>query len=541
MKRRISPNDCKSMFSDKLNSLSMKELGIELKHFAIGTAPECPSYLVNQEELKKLLIEKFANFFDSARSQGLEMIFLKSNYGNGKSHFIRTIHTFLNNYENVLAKKVSLKQEKTDLKIKILEGIGQKVIKDSATFFVNAATEKSLTAEKEAILLTLGEEHDINSVLSELLFQAARSEEISKQAQAIAILKGNYLNTYLKTFNLKHSDLNSEFYFNVIKLICDYLYESEYYLVIVFDEYEHVYSWKDAQARKLFFGDIKLFTDSIDTYKNLFFVFAESQSVDNNPETSDDPAYVSRKKARTFQIESISSEAEVIKLFKMIKSRYEKYYELSLDEYTEEILEAINDDPQLKANSSYRTYTQVIMRWLDHFRNSPPKVKKNKKYISKVVSEKDGKVEKDIDGTFDLKSKWTAATSISRKTLLCEALEYILEHSSEKIIRKSKKRGIYQSLKDEKIIEYHIIATDKPSSADFIKRYNEALKVQEESEVSEFIILYPYRYGINDEFKYENVIFYDVENIPHNLEQIYAVSDQIDEVFSYLQALKAGC
>ena len=114
MRKNISPNDCKAMFSDKFTSLSMKELGIELKHFAIGTAPEYPSYLVNQDGLKRKLIEKFSNFFDTDRSQGLEVVFLRSNYGNGKSHFIRTIHSFLNGFENVIAKRVSLKQEKTD-------------------------------------------------------------------------------------------------------------------------------------------------------------------------------------------------------------------------------------------------------------------------------------------------------------------------------------------------------------------------------------------------------------------------------------------
>ncbi len=41
------------------------------------------------------MIEKFCNFFDKDKSQGLEIIFLKSNYGNGKSHFIRMIYTFL--------------------------------------------------------------------------------------------------------------------------------------------------------------------------------------------------------------------------------------------------------------------------------------------------------------------------------------------------------------------------------------------------------------------------------------------------------------
>lgn len=281
MKKYISPNECRMMFNDKLNLLSLKNIGIELKHFAIGTAPEYPSFLVNQENLKKTLIEKFSNFFDVTKSQGLEVIFLKSNYGNGKSHFIRTIFSFLSSYENVLAKKVSLKkQEKTDLKIKILEGVGQKPIKDCANYFVNIAADGSFADEKEAILLTLGEKLEISASLAELLYHAARSEDISKQIQAIAILKGAFLPKYIKTFKLKQADLNHDFYFNVIKLVSNYLYENNFYLVIMFDEYEHIYSWKDSQARKTFFEDIKLFTDNIETYKNLFFVFAESESAD---------------------------------------------------------------------------------------------------------------------------------------------------------------------------------------------------------------------------------------------------------------------
>ena len=64
MKKSISVNDCKLMFNDKFNTLTMKELGIELKHFLMGTAPENPSFLVNQDELKKKLIDKFCDFFD---------------------------------------------------------------------------------------------------------------------------------------------------------------------------------------------------------------------------------------------------------------------------------------------------------------------------------------------------------------------------------------------------------------------------------------------------------------------------------------------
>lgn len=540
MKKNIVPNDCKAMFSDKLSSLNMKELGIELKHFAIGTAPEYPSFLVNQDDLKKVLIEKFTNFFDPTRSQGLEIIFLKSNYGNGKSHFLRTIRSFLNNFENVLTKQVSLKQEKTDLKTKVLEAVGQKTIKDCATHFVNKAADDSFADEKEAILLTLSENLEIDFVLSELLYQAARSEDISKQSQAIALLKGNHLTAYLKSFALKQKDLGSAFHFDVIRLICDYLYENNYYLVIMLDEFEHVYSWKDMQARKNFFEDIKLFYDCIDTYRNLFFVFGESESASSESVSSDDPAYLSRKKGQTYQIENISSEVEVQKLFKMIKARYEKYYELSLDAYVDDILEDINNDPQVKINSNYREYTKCIMRVLDQYRNRPPKIRKVKRISDNIKTSLN---DRDIntDGSISFGEKWKLATSISKKTLLCDAIEFILSRSNEKIISKSKKRGFYQTQKQEEKIEYHIISTDNPSSADFIKRYNEALRTQEESNVARSIILYPYRQGTNDEFKYENVIFYDVDEVPSVLEQIYSNTENIEDVFSCLMALKTRC
>ena len=71
MKKKISADDCKKMFNDRFDSLTMKELGIELKHFSMGTAPETPSFLVNQEELKQKIIERFSVFFDKNKAQGL--------------------------------------------------------------------------------------------------------------------------------------------------------------------------------------------------------------------------------------------------------------------------------------------------------------------------------------------------------------------------------------------------------------------------------------------------------------------------------------
>lgn len=533
MKKSITPSECKHMFDDKFDVLSMKEIGIELKHFSIGTAPESPSFLVNQGELKRALIDKFSTFFDTNRSQGLEVIFLRSNYGNGKSHFIKTIYSFLNNYENVYAKRVSLKQETTDLKKKVLEGIGHKTLLAAATYFVTCAEEKLQDNLRDAIILSMCEILSIDPNLANLLYQAARSKDISIQSKAIAILKSTYLPDYLKTFQLKASTLNNQFYMDVIRLVCNYLSQINSYMVIVFDEYEHIYSWKDASARRSFFSDIKLFLDDIEIYKNLFFVFAESESMQSSMEASDDPAYLSRKKAQTYQIGDISSESEVSKLYEMIKVRYEKYYNISLDQYDENILKEIMTDEQVKSNNNYRNYTQAIMRILNAYRTNPKikktyPVKSSEKVAAKTQSE-----------SIPMEKKWFSATSISKKTYLCDALEHILTRSDEKIDMKTKSRrqGFYQTQREDTICNYHIIYTDNPGLNDFLKRYKEAVKKQAESGAAKMIMLYPAHQSLCD-LAYDNVIFYDVNKAPRIIAQVKIDISHIDNVLSYLDVFK---
>ena len=488
MKKKISVNDCKSMFNDKFNTLTMKELGIELKHFSMGTAPETPSFLVNQDELKKKITEKFCDFFDVNKAQGLEVVFLKSNYGNGKSHFIRTIYTFLSEYENVITRRVSLKQEETDLKKKILESISQKVLKECATFLINSVEEDALSEEEAAILMAVEEKYSIDASLAKLLYEAARSNDVALQVQAIAILKGNFLSEYLKNFGCKKQELNSEFYYNVIKLVSIYLKEIDYFLVIVFDEYEHVFSWKSEKYRKNLYEDIKLFTDNLATFGNMFFVFAESDSVDNESESSDDPAFKSRKANLTYQIADISSETEVEKLFRMILKRYEKYYEVSFEAYTDDILQMIYDDPMIREKTNYRAYTQAIMRVLNQFRNKPPKVKRVRR--NKDSDHENGKLDEGDNIEKEKYDKWKKATSISKKTMLCEMIERMLDISKENIVSKSKKKGEYVTRKNQYLKRYYIISTDNPSKKDLEKR---VVNLQDviSSEEEKIYILYP--------------------------------------------------
>lgn len=526
MKKKISVNDCKSMFNDKFNTLTMKELGIELKHFSMGTAPENPSFLVNQDELKKKITEKFCDFFDVNKAQGLEVVFLKSNYGNGKSHFIRTIYTFLNEYENVITRRVSLKQEETDLKKKILESISQKVLKECATFFINSVEEDALSEEEAAILMAVEEKYSIDANLAKLLYEAARSNDVALQVQAIAILKGNYLPEYLKNFGCKKQELNSEFYYNVIKLVSIYLKEIDYFLVIVFDEYEHVFSWKSEKYRKNLYEDIKLFTDNLATFGNMFFVFAESDSVDNESESSDDPAFKSRKANLTYQIADISSETEVEKLFRMILKRYEKYYEVSFEAYTDDILQMIYDDPLIREKTNYRGYTQAIMRVLDQFRNKPPKAKRVRR--NKVSDNENGKIDEGELYNIEKEKydKWKKATSISKKTMLCEMLEKMIATSKESIVSKSKKKGEYVTRKNQCLKRYYIISTDNPSKKDFEKR---VVNLQDFifSEEEKIYVLYPASEEDIDDNSNIKTILYNDSTVENSFKIMYG--DEIEE------------
>ena len=139
--------------------------------------------------------------------------------------------------------------------------------------------------------------------------------------------------------------MSDEFFYDVIELLSIYLKEARQYIVVVLDEYEHVFSWKSNMARKKLYADIKWFTEGMDFFSNLFFVFGESESAESRTEIRDDPAWVSRKPNLTCQIADISSEGEVERLFEMILKRYQKYYSVSFEEHSVGVRRATRLNP----------------------------------------------------------------------------------------------------------------------------------------------------------------------------------------------------
>lgn len=520
--KHISSNECKNnIFVDRFNKLSLKELGMELKHFSIGTAPETPSCLVNQEELKDKIKEKLAIFFDPDKSQGLEIVFLKSDYGNGKSHFIRSIFSFLQNYDNIITKNISLKQEATDIKKTILNAFGKRIIIDYASSLLDKLSD--IEQDQNILILELQERFSISPLIAKLIYTISKDPDLSRQAKAISIFNGAYLKEYLKEFQIKETELNRDFYSGIIKLLCQYMVEKNTYAVIIVDEYEHIFNWKNNQARRIFYSDLKELWDNIASFNNLFLLFAESEAGQDN-ENNEDPAFSSRKKNNTFDIKKITSQSDIEKLLAMIKKRYYKYYEINLDIYHNDILKDLKDCQNLKTSMNYRSYTQAIMNILNNYREKQKKELKKKNNITMTLFPVSNNIP-----TNSITAQWEAATSITKKTLLCDAFTHILKKKNEVILGIQKKTGEINT--NNKF--YTIVVTDTPNVKDFLKRYEIAKsKIQIGKSL---LFLYPKI--LNYAADYSDVMFYNMYDMGKRLELLYSqkkVYETTDEYISFL-------
>lgn len=561
MINNITPYACEKLFDNNFNLLNRKEIGIELKHFSIGTPPESPSFLVNQDNLKKILIDKFKAFFDSENSKGMEMVFLKSNYGNGKSHFFRRISSFFNQYENVTVKNVSMPQVKIDLHQKILEGISQKFIKNCSECLINELRGHDLSQNRDQLIQDLIEKYSINIDLASLIYEIASEKDTSKCIQAISILKGTYLDEYLRNFKIKKSTLNSSFYFEELSLFSKYLVKTNSYIIILFDEYEHIHTWSNSKARALFYSNLKALTDELIKYSNFFFLFAESVASDNtDPEAKIDPAFVSRKRNITYQIEDISSEQEVVNLLDMIKIRYEKYYEIDYSKYYQTILEEVCNSSKVGANSNYRSYISEIVKVLDEYRQDNSIRNESNNFRQRIITSDSNdsdyqqlslnsseylknsynnteeqfslsnqkEIEESSSNSSLMGAQWKTASSKTRKTILCNILLDLIAHSADTLQEKHIKKGYIFTSNTQESTLYKICVTVNPSNADFSKCVNEAAIENRRYGANKVIIMYPYIQDINkeilpkNEFSQELVILFNVDEVPNNLNKLYS-------------------
>ena len=192
---------------------------------------------------------------------------------------------------------------------------------------------------------------------------------------------------------------------------------------------------------------------------------------------------------------------------------------------------AICSAPEIKEKTNYRAYTQVIMQVLEQYR----------KKMSDKKEEKERRVTRLTSNSIKKHMAWKNATSISRKTMLCEMSEKVMEISKENIISRSKKRGEYVTNKDNTMKRYHIVATDNPSKKDLEKR----LRLLEENlkEEKGYLIYPALSIGqigkLTEEKEKIKIIIYQDATVCNAISLIYGNEDIKCDMDGYLEMLNS--
>lgn len=526
MSNPVLANISENIFNDRYNELSMRDIGIELKHYKMGTAPENPSFVANQDKPKKIIIDKFKDFFQFGL--GLEMPILISHIGDGKTHFIRMIFDAYKNIPNIKARRVYLRDEEIDIKIKILEVIDRVDIKKCAEKIISKIPYYNQKKD-ERLILDLCEKFDIGQNLAKVLL-STHSKELTIQTKAIRILKGSLDEEFLVKLGLENfRDSSEEFYFSFLKLLCEYFRDEGIYIIIVFDEFEHVLDWKDGTKIVRFFRNIKEFTDQMSVYPNLFMMLAATQVYKDKDIfekfTVIEPAAYDRMKSQFIKLEDISSDEEVLNLVNYLKVRYEKFYSINID--INIVMEILMDNMGNKnIETTYRSYSQEIMRIFDNLRD---------KYNMEVDSKSENEnlnisIEKNKEperlNTELIVSRdnaiviWDNTPSpIAKKSLFVVAWSELLIKFGYNILEVDKKYGFIIYKKDGIRNLFYILYTTKSDNPKlFDQKYKEALIIKERNSAEKITFVYP-EYLLKDKIGID-YLKSDIKFISYNSESI---------------------
>ena len=107
----------------------------------------------------------------------------------------------------------------------------------------------------------------------------------------------------------------------------------------------------------------------------------------------------------------------------------------------------------------------------------------------------------------NFENKWVCATSISKKTMLCDIIKQGVEQVGGRVLSVARKQGKLEVEINNNTRIIFVISTDIPSAKDLDKKMDSFMSglIQQD-------VLYPYFDACKD-LKYENVTFYNSDTV----------------------------
>ena len=410
-----------------------------------GLAPFTPSFIVNQGDAHKKIKQIIQEFF--AKQLGLEYEVLVSYIGDGKTHTLHSVYSHYDNIENVFVGKVYLRDKYSDIIQDILRTIKRSKLREFICDIVNKNIDKSAKRACNIVSSILIEKMGIDLQLAKLMYYVAYgSVEESIEALNFLSAQSNVLES-LKRKVGKIVDYE-EIYFKLLEVICDYFYKNNYFLIVLFDELEHVFD-RTERMKRTFFRNLKQLIDYSEKYKNLLILFANTEAFKGefNKMINDnlkiiDPALQDRLNGVLIPLKSLSSEQEAMQLIDKLKLRYNRIYpNVNID--SKKVYYILINKKLTASEPSYRTSCQKIIEIFNDIKESNIQKYSN---IDNTINNNGNSTNNEIDNKKDqvkenLLISWKKDNSLTKKKKFITCFEEIFKNTNIKTSDVKKKKG----------------------------------------------------------------------------------------------------
>ncbi|MBG9942318.1 hypothetical protein ABE237_29240 [Brevibacillus formosus] len=448
-----------NMFQERL--LTKEEQEDEIKKFREGVAPLQPSFIINQDSLISKLKHSFHEFY--AKTRVMESYVIVGNPGDGKSHILNTIHSYLKSINNniVINERTQGFGTKFDMVSLILNKVNSPVTIQALTKKIKDITQEYTSQDQYIQIDHISSSLQVSFALATLLWKITYSSSDLEKIKAMNILtsRDSSPNT-LHSLEIENFDKTQDVldFFYVIMAI---LREKNIFIIILIEELEHIFKW-DPIPKLKFYEQLKEFIDNSQKLGNLFILmfstYVLNDEYSENQYTQDiylqDRALYTRLQPKVIKIKRISSKEEVSILVEKLVERYMKVYKLSSFDFNklmEEINASIKGD-----NKTFRSYIQRTAYLLDQLKETSEKKTQENEFtnlqeLEKTNIDKDEKIEyRKTEYVNKILNEITQSSSLAIKKKILLSIYKLLENSNYKDIVLEVKKGFLYGIPKNK-------------------------------------------------------------------------------------------
>lgn len=426
---------------------------VEINSMRNTQPPKEPTFVLGQEKIKNKIKEKINMSIESGFSQ----IIITGDVGDGKTHFLNCVQTHFFKNDNFFSISSKVEEGSTvghNFVRLVLNRLFKKYYNEFCDILVKIGNEFNGEASEQEAINKFSSKKDIEQKVSLLLFNYNKKEKL--KYNALNVIRANYHSTDLA--KLKINKLSTNEYVDLLRLILQYGKP----LIVILDEFEHVYTLLTPAAKRKFLSSYKYLFDQFASAKIpitlVTAVTEQSEGWFRKGTEREDKALWTRIQDHVEYIERFNiSNNEIFKeLFTELAERYKYAYNYDVGlggaiDMRKRIYDYWGDSTATTRGN--REIISTMIKIMDDLRSAKNKL--NSKQLNEQI-EYEQQTDKHIKqynlSIADAETSWERSHHNAKPGLIKTGLERLLKHYKLNLIDSTKDIIIFKDIEDIKLV-----------------------------------------------------------------------------------------